>query len=752
MVRFDLAVRSLLTLLVVLAATPALAYDYRSPILVNDEDDIYELLYSGDIDDDEKDSLLDLFRNPIDLNEASRRALYDLPGLTYTMVDAIIARRDDKPFTRVSQLKKIDGLTGDIFVQLKPFVRVAPPRKKAGPRGKSKIQGQVRVKVADRIRGKGTSTASKADDDLPEGYMRVKAKDSGVWEVGAVVVVQNTIGSVSNVGSNLEVAPPVGELVKIDGKDFFVYDSSFKHEDYYFVKTSGETYMPSWPKVYAKFQFEDVTALAGSYRVGFGQRLLIDNIGQQNPYGFKPDLYVGEGEYGFSPYRGFFGAVATVPLAGKGNFRLEATPFFSWWRNDIYQSDMKHKVSVADGCYPEDPDSCYEKYKLLEQHKPNEYLMLSSKSFPRAWSELIGGANATLHFGRYSHVGITGFGSMVDFHFGDDDAVLTGNGYPERTMLYAGGLDGAYVIGDFSLFGEVAMMDNLSYAGLARALWELGDFVVEGSLHYYDEEYDNPHSRGYAMADQFDGSTKKGELGGMLSLKYRLAKWLTLRLDEDIWRTPVWKDGKTKLETTEVLRGETYFRVDTVPVEKVRLGAFFKLADRDVTESGTDEEYYSSREPARGEKYQWGAQFSTQLIPNIRVWAYYKQAFIDVGLNNPDKDEPKDSREMEHYAVFKVSLRPFAFAKKKWEKFLIIDARGKYFEGDLEGDDAFTGVADGGATRYAEGYVQLGTTFIKRYFVALRGARREHFEKETSSGPSKKATEWFYKATLDVKF
>ena len=297
------------------------------------------------------------------------------------------------------------------------------------------------------------------------------------------------------------------------------------------------------------------------------------------------------------------------------------------------------------------------------------------------------------------------------------------------------------------------MLDNLSCAGLGRALWELGDLVLEGSARYYDEEYDNPHSRGYSMSDQFDGSSRKGESGGMLSLKYRPFKWLSMRVDEDIWRTPVWKDGGTKEETVQVLRGETYFRLDTVPLEKVRLGGFFKLADRDLRESGTDEEYYSSDEPARGEKYQWGAQFSTQLIPNMQLWAYYKQAFIDVGANDPDKDIPRDSREMEHYAVFKVSVRPLAYVEKKWERLLILDARGKYFEGDLEGDDAFTGVAGGGATRYAEGYVQLGTTFLKRYSVALRGAMREHLEKENSKGElTKKATEWFYKATLDVKF
>jgi hypothetical protein len=745
--RFQLALCLVSAMLVVLVACPALAYDYRVPILIDDEDDVYELLGSGDITDDEKDALLGLLRDPIDLNAASRRDLYALPGLSYAMVDAIIARRDDKPFTRVTQLKKIPGVTSDIFVQVRTFVRVLAVKKSGGKKEKSNIKAKVRAKIADRIRGKGTSATSKEDDDLPEGYVRVKVEDRGSWEVGAVLVTQNTIGSVSNVGSNLEVAPYV-----VKDEDGLIVPYDIDYDDYYFVKTSGETYMPAWPKVYARFHFGDVDALAGSYRIGFGQRLLIDNIGQQNPYGFKPDLYVGEGEYGFSPYRGLFGAVATIPLVRSGGMELEATPFFSWWRNDIYQSDMKHKVSQADGCIPEIPETCYDKYALLEPYDDASFFKLSSQSFPRAWSELMGGANVTLKLDRNSHVGLTGFGSMIDFHFGDDAAVLTGNGYPERTVFYALGLDGAYVLGDLSFFGEVALMDNLSYAGLGRAVWELGDFVVEGLVRYYDDDYDNPHSRGDAASDEFEGSRRAGELGAQVSLKYRPAKWLTLRLDEDLWRAPVWKDSDLEEARTYPWRSETYLRVDTMPVEKVRLGGYFKLTDRDITVTGTEEDYYSAgSEPPRGEKYQWGVQLSTQWIPNTQLWAYYKQSFTDVGLNDPDSDAPKDARELEHYAVFKVSLRPLGFIEKKWERALIIDARAKYFEGNLEGDEAFSFTGVSGADRYAEGYLQVGTTVWKKYHLGVRGAMREHFEKETSYGSSKKATEWFYKLTLDVE-
>ncbi len=735
---------------VLCAVGPAAAYDYRAPILVDDEDDIYELLASGDITDDEKDALIELYRDPLDVNRASRRALYNLPGLSYAMVDAIIARRDAEPFTRVTQLKDVAGITGDIYRQLKTFVRVAPPKKKVKPGKvrKSRIKGQVRAKVADRVRGKGTSSQSKADEDLPESYLRVKVEDVDLWEVGAAMVTTNTIGSVSNLGSNLEVVPYV---VDEDG-----LPKSIDYDDYYFVKTSGEAYLPSWPKVYAKLELGETELLAGSYRVGFGQRLVLDTIGQQNPYGFVPDLYISEGEYGFNLYRGLFGAVATVPLVTRGSLRLEATPFFSWWRHDIYQYDIKHKVPEKEGCIPELPETCYDSYALLQPYKgaDDSYLKLSSETFPRAWSELMGGTNVTLFFDRKSHVGLTAFGSQLGFHFGDDDAVLVGNGYPERAVFGAVGLDGAWVTGDLSLFGEFALLDTMALAGIARGVWEVGDFIVEGSVRYYDDDYDNPHSRGYAMSDEFEGSRRQGELGSLLSLKYRPAKWLTVRFDNDTWRTPVWKDKDLEEEKEYPWRMENYLRVDTMPIDKLRVGGFFQLTDRDITESGTDETYYGAGdEPPRGEKYQWGVQASTQLVPHSQFWVYYKQSYVDVGLNDPEKADPKDAREMEHYGVVKLSLRPLGFVNKAWERFLVIDARGKYFEGDLEGDDAFDLTGVSGADRYAEGYVQVGTTLFKKYHLAVRGALREHMEKETASGDlTKKATEWFYKATVDVKF
>ena len=106
-----------------LTTTAALAEEYRVPILVDSEEDILELYYSGDISEDERDLLQRLFTDPLDLSRATRDDLYNLPGLTWDMVDGVLKYRKAKlafknyikghpstPYARAARryLKKLD--------------------------------------------------------------------------------------------------------------------------------------------------------------------------------------------------------------------------------------------------------------------------------------------------------------------------------------------------------------------------------------------------------------------------------------------------------------------------------------------------------------------------------------------------------------------------------------------------------------------------------------------------------------------
>ncbi|MBM4355509.1 MAG: helix-hairpin-helix domain-containing protein, partial [Deltaproteobacteria bacterium] len=447
-------------ILAVFSSSPVRAYDYRVPIIVQDEDDLNELLASEKITEEQWDTLLDLLRNPLDLNKASRDELYDLPGLTYEMADRIIEHRKDTPFKRPTELKKIEGITDDIWVQVRKFVKVVKPKKIKVGKPKKGFKGKVRVKAVDRIKEAGTTSTSKADEDYPEGYLQVKVEDPETFEAGAAVITRNVLGDVENLGHYGKQTPIV-----VDAEGNPKPESSFPMDKYYYIKTSGPTYMPSWPKVYGMTEMGGVEMLAGSYRIGFGQRLVFDSTGRNNPAGFVPDLTVQEGEYGFSFYKGQFGAAATVPIGLTPDIGLEATPFFSWWRYDVNQYYIKH-ATTGMGCNkdnleggdPADP-TCYEPFAILEPYgdTPGTYTYTYGKSFPESYSELIGGANVRLLFLGRSHVGLTGYVDKVDFTVGDDLTVFKGNTpFPERDLFYAGGLDAALVFEPISIYGEGA--------------------------------------------------------------------------------------------------------------------------------------------------------------------------------------------------------------------------------------------------------------------------------------------------------
>ncbi len=60
----------------------------------------------------------------IDLNTATVAQLDALPGVGPVTAQAILARREDAPFTRVEELMEVDGIGQKTFEKLEPHVRV----------------------------------------------------------------------------------------------------------------------------------------------------------------------------------------------------------------------------------------------------------------------------------------------------------------------------------------------------------------------------------------------------------------------------------------------------------------------------------------------------------------------------------------------------------------------------------------------------------------------------------------------------
>jgi competence protein ComEA len=69
----------------------------------------------------------------VDLNRAGVDELCTLPGIGRKKAEAIIALRERRPFTRVTQLLQIKGIGHKTLLKLKPRVTVTPPSPPTSP-------------------------------------------------------------------------------------------------------------------------------------------------------------------------------------------------------------------------------------------------------------------------------------------------------------------------------------------------------------------------------------------------------------------------------------------------------------------------------------------------------------------------------------------------------------------------------------------------------------------------------------------
>ncbi len=707
------------------------AYDYRVPIRVQDENDLEELFIVGDLTDEERDQLLDIYRSPLDLNTATRDELYLLPVLTYDLVDAIIAYREQTPFSRSNDVVLVEGIDAAMYREFRAFVTVSRYSKKK--KAAKELRGTVRLRAADEVGDSG--------ERLPEAYLRAEARHISGWSGGALVLVRNSLD-----GLEYKEGVPGREIWSFDRDGNPKWEDETKtvplladQDDFQrYLLADGTGLRSAWPKVYAQYKTSRLSILAGSYTVGFGQRLVIDNTGRLNPHGFQPDLQATESWDGYSLTKRFFGLASAVRGQALGPFSLDATGFFSWWRHDSYQYHVSHDL----GEFEEDR---YETYKVLTPYTNSRvpggryYRSLSYQTLPEAWSELLGGANVTLQLFEGLRWGVTGYGSQTGFHLGDDSTVFARSSrYPQRDVFGAVGSDLSWRRGSFQAWGEVAVMDSSGVAGIVRGQYEVKEVTAELSYRHYGRDFDNPHSRGLNQPDQWYGSRDRGEEGIRGLVRYKPVRAVQLRLETDVWRS--WEeesvDGELKLIAP--WRMENYAKVDWRPTGWLQVGAFGQRTDRDLDAGGRDEIYYGGSESnrARGEKYSIGGNGSVELPFSSSLWLYYKASLYDAAL-----EEGEFQRD--HYGTVRFSTRPV-----RW---LTLILRGKYLKGELASAD------DVSREHYLEGYVQLAVDVWRGLVgsgepleLSMRGVLVHHLSKDGEG--EERPDEWFWRVGADYRF
>lgn len=600
--------------------------EYEVEIIIQDEDDIEELYLNGDISAESKEKLLYLLNNKVELNSASRDALYDLPGITMEMADAIIRFREEvRSFKKVKDLLKVKEIPQDVYIQIEPFVFVKVPPKKLKPKIPA-VRGSFRLKAVD----------SFTDNYPPEGYIRLRA-ESGKFNMGLVGLSRNRLFGV-------RFDEEKGVLVAEDEHSGFEI-----------------------PKGYIYSEGRNLKWLVGSYTAGFGQRLVFDNTSKDKPHGWYQDDLIYDSSYDtthprYKPYKKLLGATFQMEKVYLGSGWFDFTGFLSYhpWL-DIYQYDFKYMgYDAGYGC---DEPPCSD---LIDSTGSS----LRYKTIPSAYTEALGGANFTYNFAKRKHIGITGYMSNIQWNLDAPDIQFTNSPIPNRSSFGAFGFDGAYGIKWFDLYTEFAGTDSGGWAGIVRGIISRKRLEIDTSIRNYTTDFDNPHSRGLSQPDEVDydedyyyyyyekywthADRDRDEQGYLFKLTYRPIKQLKLRAQYDIWRHP----------SNGIIDTEIYGRADYTPIREVTLTSYYEYRDNDIKVGGRDEDYDES-----GARHYIAGQIKTSFIPLTTLYLFYKHYWIDSTYSETEFQQ-------DHYTYLKGLVKPFTGNT--------ITARVKYYDENID--------------------------------------------------------------------
>ena len=129
-----------------LAMAPLMARgaEYEIFIDVRDEEELYDLWVTDQISEDTFNTLVELLRRGVDLNQASREDLYALPNLSFEDVDAILSYREDVGHIPNPAVLVSNGIISKSkLVAIAPFLEIRQPgRELAATNGFVRLQSQ----------------------------------------------------------------------------------------------------------------------------------------------------------------------------------------------------------------------------------------------------------------------------------------------------------------------------------------------------------------------------------------------------------------------------------------------------------------------------------------------------------------------------------------------------------------------------------------------------------------------------------
>ncbi len=623
---------SLLTfmfMLVQVCPREAQAIEYPVVLSISDENDIHDLYYNGEITEEMRDSLLNLLRDKVDLNKASRDELYELPGFTFEMADAVIAYRESgNRFNHPSDLALVAAIPHDVLVQVMQFVMATPPPPPRPPI----MKGQVKAGAVERL----------GDDEGPEGYLQLQGTVLRYVDVGTVLTYRHV--------------PPPPSFYASEDINYYMVDPKGTDFTMSGLYAGGIRY--GLDHIYAMREENDWVALIGSFKAGFGLKLTMDNTGRTDPTGFyaNTDYYENYTSGSVGVGQGFFGAAFRYKELELGPGTIDTTVFASSANRDSYQYYVRYgddsiecwansdcrEISpwaqcdkVTNRCY--DTSVCPESPEVCEDR-------LSFMSLSEVYRETVVGGNVTYSLDSRKGIGLTGYVGHYGFNVEAPSIRFSPSvRFPERPVLGAVGLHGFWGWSMFDFDLESAVTDQGSAAVVGRMVAEFSKaFQVTLLGRYYPTSFDNPYARSYSDSSMYKGNRTRDHGGGMLKVTWRPVRPLHIAADVDVvkhlmlgtWDAEANLRANYSITKTESA-GVVFYLRDNDLSKGGRIRAYGERVDADLD---MDEGYYEDENarvidaPIRGagQKHSVAMRFTTTRIPRTNIQVFGKHIWEDV--------------------------------------------------------------------------------------------------------------------------
>ncbi|MBX3155865.1 MAG: helix-hairpin-helix domain-containing protein [Deltaproteobacteria bacterium] len=623
-------------------ARRAEATPYETFVDIDDQAALEDLLAAGDLTQDTFDELLDLLQSGVDLNRADRAQLYALPNLTYQDVDAIIAYRDTQKggIKDPAALVAAGVISEDKLLAIAAFITVSGPDSKLG------VKGFLRAQTRWSLR----------DSGVPPFALR-----------GRFTVQRKVTAGFAAVLTRLQVGDPV-------------YDPNRNA-----LTADRPGLRAHLPKVYLKYDDDEGTLIAGSFRAGFGQRLVFDNTNKYTPNGlyaddqlfFSTDLVTkckqSAGELPVSPCSGPEGDVRVTPdwrwrnsLLGVGaGFKrlalgtgyLQGYVWASAANRSIYQYELYDRGKCASP-YDDNNASCSAPTVFVTPDGNNPLVPTPRTSFetlPNVFQERVVGFNATYYADRRNSIGVTAYAanevnlvSGIDLDTQEWSRIPMGHSFGAAGANFAVGRKGLDVFGEAAhsfdklLDGPGPQAGGGGPAAILRVTATRRGEELETVLRYYSTDFVNPFGRPIAQPDEFDGQRARDELGVRLRYFRTVKKRWTVRALLDLWVPPSSFSPDSVLGRAQP-KLDSYVRAEVQTTDQIRVGAWFRYQDKDLRVGGHDQCYEVTTETnENGEPIPCaGRQMTT--IGRVRYQPDRKSSF-ELMIQHQLLDDPSQSK------------------------------------------------------------------------------------------------------------